>query len=62
MTAYSADAHAHVQRLVSVDKMATVLEECNTEDQRRVERFMWVQLYHCFSSSSQEYAFYFVSD
>jgi hypothetical protein len=27
---------AHVQRLVSVVKMATVLEECNTEEQRSV--------------------------
>jgi hypothetical protein len=28
MTPQVADAHAHVQRLVSVVKMATVLEEC----------------------------------
>jgi hypothetical protein len=34
-----ADAHAHVQRVVSVVKMATVLEECSTEDQRSVLRF-----------------------
>jgi hypothetical protein len=33
-----ADAHAHVQRLVSVVKMATVLEECSTEEQRSVVR------------------------
>jgi hypothetical protein len=28
--------HAHVQRLVLVVKMATVLEECHTEEQRSV--------------------------
>jgi hypothetical protein len=33
-------AGAHVQRLVSVVRMATVLEECNTEDQRSVMRFL----------------------
>jgi hypothetical protein len=32
MTVHVADTH--VQRLVSVVKMATVLEECNTEEQR----------------------------
>jgi hypothetical protein len=30
---------AHVQRLVSVVKSATVLEECTTEEQRYVLRF-----------------------
>jgi hypothetical protein len=35
-------AHAHVQRLVSGDKMATVLEEYATEEQRSVVRyFLW---------------------
>jgi hypothetical protein len=29
----------HVQRLVSVVKMATVLEECTTENQRSVVHF-----------------------
>jgi hypothetical protein len=38
MTVYVADAHAHVLRLVSVAKMVTVLEECNTEEQRSVVR------------------------
>jgi hypothetical protein len=32
MTVYVADAHAHVQRLVSAAKMATVLEEFTTEE------------------------------
>jgi hypothetical protein len=36
-----ADAHAHVQRLVSVFKMATVREEYPTEEQRSVVRFFW---------------------
>jgi hypothetical protein len=31
-----ADAHAHVQRLVSVIRMVTILEECNTKEQRSV--------------------------
>jgi hypothetical protein len=31
--------HAHVQRLVSVVKMASVLEDCNTEEQRSVVCF-----------------------
>jgi hypothetical protein len=29
-----ADAHAHVHRQVSVIKMATMIEECITEEQR----------------------------
>jgi hypothetical protein len=39
MTVEVADVHAHVQRLVSVVKMATVLEKCATEEQRSVVRF-----------------------
>jgi hypothetical protein len=35
--------YAHVQRLVSVVKMATVLEEYTTEEQHSVVRFMWVK-------------------
>jgi hypothetical protein len=42
MTVYVADAHENVQRLVSVVKMATVLEECNAEEQRSVVRFFFV--------------------
>jgi hypothetical protein len=34
-----ANEHAHVQRMVSVVKMATVLEECTNEEQRSVVRF-----------------------
>jgi hypothetical protein len=41
MTVYVADAH--VQRLVSVVKMATVLEECTTKDQHPVVRFFWAK-------------------
>jgi hypothetical protein len=36
-----ADAHVYVQRLVSVVKMATVHEECITEEQRSAVRFLW---------------------
>jgi hypothetical protein len=32
-------AHAHAQRLVSVVKMTTVLEECTNEEKRSVVRF-----------------------
>jgi hypothetical protein len=39
MTVKVAHKHAHVQRLVSVVKMATILEECITEEQRSVVRF-----------------------
>jgi hypothetical protein len=39
MTVQVADAHAHVQRSVSVVKMATVLEDSTTEEQRSVMRF-----------------------
>jgi hypothetical protein len=35
----SRHAHAHVQRLVSVVKMATVLEECTTQEQSSIVRF-----------------------
>jgi hypothetical protein len=38
-TVYVADAHAHVQRLVSVVKMATVLQEYTIEEQRSVVSF-----------------------
>jgi hypothetical protein len=31
--------HAHVQRLVSLFKMLTVLEECNTEEHSSVVRY-----------------------
>jgi hypothetical protein len=44
MTVEVADAHAHVQRLVSVVKRATVLEESTTEEQRSVVRFfLWAK-------------------
>jgi hypothetical protein len=39
MTVEVEDAHAHVQRLVLVIKMVTVLDECITEEQRSVVRF-----------------------
>jgi hypothetical protein len=39
MTLYTVDAHAHVQRLTSVVKMATVLEIYPTEEQRSVMHF-----------------------
>jgi hypothetical protein len=35
-----ADVHAHDQKLVSIVKMATVLEECIAEEQRCVVRFL----------------------
>jgi hypothetical protein len=38
MKVWIADAHAHVQRLVSVVKMATVLDR-TTEEQRSVMHF-----------------------
>jgi hypothetical protein len=41
-TVYVTDAHAHVQRLVSVVKMSTVLKEYITEEQRSVVRFFFV--------------------
>jgi hypothetical protein len=42
MTVLVVDAHAHVQRLVSVVKMATVHEGYATEEQRSVVRFFFV--------------------
>jgi hypothetical protein len=41
MTVLAVDAHAHVQRLVCVVKLATALEGCTTEDQGSVVRFLW---------------------
>jgi hypothetical protein len=38
MKVWVPDAHAHVQRLVSVVKMATVLEDFNTIEQHSVVR------------------------
>jgi hypothetical protein len=43
MTVLAGDEHAHVQSLVSVVKMATVLEEYTTEDQRSIVRFLWTK-------------------
>jgi hypothetical protein len=37
-----ADTHVHVQRLVSVVKMATVLEECTTKEQPSVVLFFFL--------------------
>jgi hypothetical protein len=51
MTVYVADAHAHVQRLVSVVKMATVLEEYLTEEQRSVVFF--ISKYFLFTVGSE---------
>jgi hypothetical protein len=39
MTVCVADAHVHVQSLVLVVKMVTMLEECNTEEQRSIVHF-----------------------
>jgi hypothetical protein len=47
MTDQVVDAYAHVQRLVSVVKMVTVLEECTTQDQRSVVRFTVVKNTQC---------------
>jgi hypothetical protein len=38
----TADAHAHVQRMVSVVKMATVLEEYTIEEQHSAVHFFFV--------------------
>jgi hypothetical protein len=42
-TVYAADAHAHVQRLALLVKMATVLEEHATKEQRYIVRFVWAK-------------------
>jgi hypothetical protein len=36
--------HAHVQRLVSVVKMTTKLEDYTTEEQLSVVHFLWAKL------------------
>jgi hypothetical protein len=41
MTVWVVDAHAHVERLVSVVKMAAVLEVYTIEEQRSVVRVFW---------------------
>jgi hypothetical protein len=35
--------HAHVQGLVSIVKMATVLEECTIEEHYSVVHFLWAK-------------------
>jgi hypothetical protein len=35
--------HAHVQKLVSVVKMVTVLEVCTTEEQHSVVHLLWAK-------------------
>jgi hypothetical protein len=39
-----ADAHEHVERLVSVVKMATVLNECTIEEHSSLLLFLWKEL------------------
>jgi hypothetical protein len=41
MSVYVEDVHAYIQRLVSVVKMATVLEGYTTKEQRSVVLFCW---------------------
>jgi hypothetical protein len=43
ITVQVADAHAHVQRLVSVVNMANVLEGCTTEEHDSFVRFLWAK-------------------
>jgi hypothetical protein len=43
MTVQVADATAHVQMLVSVVEMATVLEDCTTDEQRHVVCYLWAK-------------------
>jgi hypothetical protein len=44
MTDYVADAHAHVQRLVSIVKMVSVLEGYTTEVRRSIVLFfLWTK-------------------
>jgi hypothetical protein len=43
MTVNVEDAYAHVHRLLSVVKLATVLEEYTTEEQRYVVRLFWAK-------------------
>jgi hypothetical protein len=43
MTVYVTDAHADVQKLVSIVKMAIVLVECIAEEQLSVVRFLWAK-------------------
>jgi hypothetical protein len=35
--------HAHVQRLASVVKMATVIEECSIEELHSVVHYLWAE-------------------
>jgi hypothetical protein len=43
MTVWVVDAQSHVQRLVAVVKMVTVLEECTTKEQRSTVRSLWAK-------------------
>jgi transposase len=43
MTAFAADAHSHVQRMISVVKMVTVLEKYTIEEQRSIVHFQWAK-------------------
>jgi hypothetical protein len=43
MTVYVVDAHAHIQRLVSVVNMATMLEKFTSREQHSLVRFLGVK-------------------
>jgi hypothetical protein len=58
MTVYVAEAHAHLQKLVSVVKMVTVLEECTAEEQRSVVRYFAGNTTQCKSVHNEVFPAY----
>jgi hypothetical protein len=58
MAVYVADAHAPVQRLISVVKMATVLEECTREEQRYAVLFLWAKGHNAKSIHKEMFSVY----
>jgi hypothetical protein len=58
MTVHVGDAHAHVQRLVSVVKMVTLLEKCTIEEQRSVVRLLCAKELNANDIHKEMYAVY----
>jgi transposase len=50
--------HPHVQKLVSLVKMATVLEECSAEEQRSIVRFLWAKGFNSRNFSKEIFPVY----
>jgi hypothetical protein len=58
MTVKVKSAHAHIQRLILVVNMATVLEEYTTQEQRSVVLYLWAKGFDAKDIHKEMFPFY----